>query len=69
MAIGLLGISHPEIQRFRTSDIEPATRTVEQPALQPTHASKPAPSSRPLASNAQRGLKFAIAALLRWGTK
>jgi len=70
IAVGLLGISHPEIQRFRTSEIEPATRTVEQPALQPTHASKPAPGSRPtLASKALRGLKFAIAALLRWGTK
>ena len=65
IATGLLGVSHPEIQRFR-----PATRTVEQPALQPTPASKSAPGSMPrLASKAPCGLKFAIAAPLRWGTR
>jgi hypothetical protein len=72
IAIGLLGMSHPEIQRFRTSDVDPvtraveqATRTVEQPALQSTHAPMPARGSKPsLSSKALRGLKFAIAALL-----
>jgi hypothetical protein len=65
IAIGLLGMSHPEIQRFRSSDIEPETQTVEQPTLQPTHASKPAPGLKStLASKGIRGLKFAIAALL-----
>ena len=70
IAIGLLGMSHPEIHRFRNSDIDSATRTVEQPVLQPTHASMPAPGSKLTpskptpASKALRGLKFAIAALL-----
>lgn len=77
IAIGLLGLSHPEIHRFRSSDIEPAVTaepampTVEQPALlsapasMPASASVPAPGSKPtLASKALRGLKFAIAALL-----
>ena len=58
IAIGLLGMSHPEIQRFRSSDLEPETRTVEPFALKPTHTPTPGP-----AASALRELKFAIAAL------
>jgi hypothetical protein len=56
IAVGLLGMSHPEIHRFRTSDVEPALRTVEPPVL---NDSKPTLTSKVL-----RGMKFAIAALL-----
>ena len=60
IAIGLLGMSHPEIHRLRTSDLDPVTQTVE-----PTPGSKATPGSKPtVASKALRGLKFAIAALL-----
>ncbi len=58
IAIGLLSMSHPEIQRFRSSDFEPATRTVEPPVLRPTQIPTPGP-----AASALRGLKFALAAL------
>lgn len=54
IAVGLLEMSHPEIHRLRTSDLDPVTQTVE-----PTPGSKPT-----VASKALRGLKFAIAALL-----
>ncbi|HEY6619884.1 MAG TPA: hypothetical protein VIY68_10085 [Steroidobacteraceae bacterium] len=56
IAIGLLGMSHPEIQRFRSSNLEPETRTVEPFALKPKQTPTPAAS-------ALRELKFAIAAL------
>jgi hypothetical protein len=56
IAVGLLGMSHPEIHRFRTADIEPAMRTVEPPDL---NDSKPTLTAKVL-----RGMKFAIAALL-----
>jgi hypothetical protein len=52
-AIGLVGMSHPEIYRYRTSSVEQAPSAVDPPA------SKPAP-----AASALRGLKFAFAALL-----
>ena len=58
IAVGLLGMSHPEIYRFRTSAAEPPEATIEPPAK------KPAPGSNAPAAKALRGLKFAIAALL-----
>jgi len=58
IAIGLLGMSHPEIHRYRTSDFEAATRAEEPCALHP--AQTPTPGK---AASALRELKFAIAAL------
>jgi hypothetical protein len=53
IAIGLLGISHPEIYRYRTSSAKQLPLAVDPPA----------PKQAPAAS-ALRGLKFAFAALL-----
>jgi hypothetical protein len=53
IAIGLLGLSHPEIHRYGTTAAEQARSAVEPPALQP-----------PPAASALRALKFAFAALL-----
>jgi hypothetical protein len=57
IAIGLLGMSHPEIHRFRTSEL--ALSTVAPSELKRTDGSKPTP-----ADTALRGVKFAFAALL-----
>jgi hypothetical protein len=59
IAIGLLGMSHPEIHRYRTSSAEQVPSTVEPLASRLTPGSQPAP-----AATALRGLKFALAALL-----
>jgi hypothetical protein len=58
IAIGLLGMSHPEIHRYRTSDFESATRTVGPPAVKPAQTRTPGKRA-----SALRALKFAIAAL------
>jgi hypothetical protein len=64
-AIGLLGMSHPEIYRHRdasaqpaSSSAEPGHSTVQTPALELT------PGSKPTRATALRALKFALAALL-----
>jgi hypothetical protein len=57
IAIGLLGMSHPEIYRYRNASAEP--KTVARPVLQPTPSPKPSPAAEVL-----RGLKFAFAALV-----
>lgn len=65
IAIGLLGMSHPEINRFRSAPAEAATATVEPstaPARRPAHGSQPTPAARAL-----RALKFAFAALVAGG--
>jgi hypothetical protein len=59
IAVGLLGMSHPEIYRFRTPSAEPAPSTVAASELKRMHGSKPTP-----AAGALRGLKFAFASLL-----
>jgi hypothetical protein len=59
IAVGLLGMSHPEIHRSRIASVEPAKQTLGSPALKPTRGSKPTPATAAL-----RGLKFALAALL-----
>jgi hypothetical protein len=59
IAIGLLGMSHPEIYRHGTTPAEQAPSAVEPPALKAAHSPRPAP-----AASALRGLKFAFAALL-----
>jgi hypothetical protein len=59
IAIGLLGMSHPEIYLSRTASAEPAPSTVEVPVSRLTPSSNPTP-----AATALRGLKFAWAALL-----
>ena len=65
IAIGLLGMSHPEIYLSRSASAEPATGTVEASTLKPTHAPQPARGSkRTPAARALQGLKFALAALL-----
>ncbi len=56
IAIGLLGMSHPEIHRFRTPAEEPADALHRAPSPHPT---QPRHLSKIL-----RGLKFALAALL-----
>lgn len=58
IAVGLLGMSHPEIYRFRISP-EPNGSTAEGPAFTPTRELKPKAGSTVL-----RALKFALAALL-----
>jgi hypothetical protein len=64
IAVGLLGMSHPEIHRSRIASPEPA-QTLRSPALKPTRGSNPARGSKPTpATAALRGLKFALAALL-----
>lgn len=62
IAIGLLGMSHPEIHRFRSAPAEPATHTVEAATLKPSQAPRPTRAARAL-----RGLKFAFAALVAGG--
>ena len=58
IAIGLLGMSHPEIDRLRSQGAEQPPSMTEQPARKPAN-SKPTSGARVL-----RGLKFAVAALL-----
>jgi hypothetical protein len=57
IAVGLLGMSHPEIYLSRNASAQPALSTV--PALKGTRGSKPTP-----AVTALRAVKFALAALL-----
>jgi hypothetical protein len=59
IAIGLLGLSHPEIYRSRMLSAEPALSTVESSDLKRTDGSRPTPAAMVL-----RGVKFAFAALL-----
>lgn len=59
IAVGLLGLSHPEIYRHRSSSAESAKSTVGGRAVQRTRRSKPGSGTTAL-----RGLKFALAALL-----
>jgi hypothetical protein len=59
IAIGLLGLSHPEIYRSRMLSAEPAQSTVEASDFKRTDGSRPTP-----AAPALRGVKFAFAALL-----
>ena len=59
IAIGLLGMSHPEIYLSLTGSAESAPSTDETPALKLTPGSKPTPAAAAL-----RGVKFALAALL-----
>jgi hypothetical protein len=59
IAIGLLGLSHPEIYRSRMSSGEPAQSTVEPSDLKRSDDWRPTP-----AATALRGVKFAFAALL-----
>jgi hypothetical protein len=58
IAIGLLGMSHPEIDRLRSQSAEQPPSMTEQPARKPAN-SKPTSGARVLSS-----LKFAVAALL-----
>jgi hypothetical protein len=58
IAVGLLGMSHPEIYRLRALSSEPAPSTAE-PAEMKRFGSRPTP-----AATALRGVKFAFAALL-----
>jgi hypothetical protein len=53
IAVGLLGMSHPEIYRFRNLSAEPQT-----------DAGGPAAMKPPPAAKLLRGVKFALAALL-----
>jgi hypothetical protein len=57
IAIGLLGMSHPEIYVFRPGSAQPAP-TLEAPVSRLTPGPKPTPAARAL-----RGVKFAFAAL------
>jgi hypothetical protein len=59
IAVGLLGMSHPEIYRSRNSSAGPAPSTMGRHALKRTPGSKPTPAATVL-----RAVKFAIAALL-----
>jgi hypothetical protein len=59
IAIGLLGLSHPEIYRSRILSAEPAPPAVEPSDLKRPDGSEPTP-----AATALRGVKFAFAALL-----
>ena len=59
IAVGLLGMSHPETHRFRTLSSGSALSTVAPTGLKRTVGSKPTP-----AATALRGVKFALAALL-----
>ncbi len=64
IAVGLLGMSHPEIHRLRSA-FSKAEPTTSEPLLKPAGASGPTPGSEPTpAAKAWRGLKFALAALL-----
>jgi len=57
IAVGLLGMSHPEIHLPRNASAQPALSSVS--ASKGTHGSKPTP-----AVTALRAVKFAFAALL-----
>jgi hypothetical protein len=59
IAVGLLGMSHPEIYRFRTLSSESALSTLGPSELKRMHGSNPTP-----AATALRAVKFALAALL-----
>jgi hypothetical protein len=59
IAVGLLGISHPEIYLSRTASLDPAPSTVEAPVWRSNRGSKPTPAAAALSA-----LKFALAALL-----
>ena len=59
IAIGLLGLSHPEIFRSRMSSAEPAQATLGASDLKRTDGSRPRP-----AAPALRAVRFAFAALL-----
>jgi hypothetical protein len=59
IAVGLLGMSHPEIYRSRNASAESVTSSIGQSSLKPTPGSKPTPAARAL-----RAVKFAVAALL-----
>jgi hypothetical protein len=58
IAVGLLGVSHPEIHRPRKASGEPRPSTAESPVSKPTRGSKPKPAA------VVRAVKFALAALL-----
>ena len=59
IAVGLLGMSHPEIYRSRNASAEPA------PSAGGPRIEKRTPPSKPArGTTALRGLKFAAAALL-----
>ena len=59
IAVGLLGMSHPEIHRSRSAFGEPGPSTAESSALKPTLPSKARPAAAVV-----RAVKFALAALL-----
>jgi hypothetical protein len=59
IAVGLLGMSHPEIYRSRNASSEPKPATAAARALKPTRSSRPKP-----AATLVRAVKFALAALL-----
>jgi hypothetical protein len=59
IAIGLLGLSHPEIYRSRMLSAEPAQSLVESSDLKRKDGPGPTP-----AATALHAVKFAIAALL-----
>ncbi len=70
IAIGLLGMSHPEIYRARArnASAEAAMRTDEASTLKSKYAPGPTQGSKPTrAARALRGLKFAFAALVAGG--
>jgi hypothetical protein len=58
IAVGLLGMSHPEIYRSRHASGEPGPSTTESAPSKPTIGSKPEPGAL------VRAVKFAVAALL-----
>lgn len=71
IAIGLLGMSHPEIHRYGTTPAEGAPSAVEPPGLHAAPGLQAAPGLHPApgfksapAASVLRGLKFAFAALL-----
>ena len=59
IAVGLLGLSHPEIYRLRNAPAEPATSTFGPSATKPTPGSQPSS-----VASVVRAVKFALAALL-----
>jgi hypothetical protein len=58
IAVGLLGMSHPEIYRSRKASGEPRQATAISPALKPHFGAAPKPAA------VVRAVKFALAALL-----
>lgn len=59
IAIGLLGMSHPEIYLSQVPCADAVPGTAEPPARKIASGSQPSPAAKAL-----RGLKFALAALL-----